>query len=456
MKKKLAALLIVFVCVCCTSLSAFAASASCSVSSSLPLGYSLPLTRDQTVDITFTVNTASYAGKLIEIPLLGNWAAGDSGGVAYLSTHEGATWAVHDVVDGAGLPLLYRVNDNTLIVVPNNAGLNLTTFTLTVSAASVVLDVTENLITTNGNVQITVHGDMSGISLAKFLEAFHYQQSEILNNVDLIKDYAEFLSTIDADTSLIADNIYWMAKDLTAISADVQGVVHGGKSYNVLLQEILAAVSNISFGDIGDITVETDLTEVLTRLDTIFSALDNLEDIEDKTAYLSTQLTELIALLTEQKESLDAIGLDVQALLDLLGSDEFLGYIEDRLDLLLEEQKISNKTLQDILTVLQDVRDSLVYGGGSGSSGGGGSATGNSFSRVIDALLGGILDLLGNLLGLLFKVVFGLFGWLTNFVGWVNTTYLGGFFPAAIWGPISVIIPLIVVLGLIRFVRGFF
>lgn len=94
--------------------------------------------------------------------------------------------------------------------------------------------------------------------------------------------------------------------------------------------------------------------------------------------------------------------------------------------------------------------------GGSGSgSGGGSSATDNTVSKVLDTILAGALELIGNILGLLLKVVFGLLGWATKFLGFINSDYLGGFFPAPIWAVVCVIVPLIVVLGLIRFIRGF-
>lgn len=90
--------------------------------------------------------------------------------------------------------------------------------------------------------------------------------------------------------------------------------------------------------------------------------------------------------------------------------------------------------------------------GGSGGS----SQTENALSKVLDTLLSGILSVVGSILGLLVDLFFGLFGWVVRFLAYVNAEYLGGFFPAPVWAIISVALPLIVVLGIVRFIRGFF
>lgn len=90
--------------------------------------------------------------------------------------------------------------------------------------------------------------------------------------------------------------------------------------------------------------------------------------------------------------------------------------------------------------------------GGSGGS----SQTENALSKVLDTLLSGILSVLGSVLGLLVDLFFGLFGWVVRFLAYVNAEYLGGFFPAPVWAIVSVALPLIVVLGIVRFIRGFF
>jgi hypothetical protein len=44
----------------------------------------------------------------------------------------------------------------------------------------------------------------------------------------------------------------------------------------------------------------------------------------------------------------------------------------------------------------------------------------------------------------------------TRFLFFVNSQYLGGFIPAPIWTVIAIVVPLVVILGVVRFIRGFF
>lgn len=92
---------------------------------------------------------------------------------------------------------------------------------------------------------------------------------------------------------------------------------------------------------------------------------------------------------------------------------------------------------------------------GSGSGGGTGSQTGGFFGDVLDAVLSAVLNALLTVFSTLINVAFSLIGWSSEFLGFVNIDYLGGFFPAPVWALVCIFVPLVVVLAIVRFVRGF-
>ena len=235
-----------------------------------------------------------------------------------------------------------------------------------------------------------------------------------------------------------------------------------GYPYTTVLSNSLVQNTVSGFWQYGFLTRLNFVTQMEGHLDLHFASKDmrgarfkiNFQQLDNQLVSIDKQITELKTLLQTSNDTLSSIGLDVQSLLDLLSSDEFFGVLEDKMQEMIEEQQLSNEALEAIQEDLAALREYFENGGGSGG-GGSGSDTGKEFTGVLDTILSGALSLIGELLGMLLKVVFGLLGWVTKFLGFINSEYLGGFFPAPIWAVVCVIIPLIVVLGLIRFVRGF-
>lgn len=281
MKKKLCSLLVVFMLACCFgSVSTFAfygGGANLYGQQDLPAGRVVPIA------YSFDYNS-SYAGSAVQFGLIG--ANVGTNGLFYSSGFADIVCTPVSVIDGNGMPVPYSVLNSSMIVyLPDDYSLSITiNFEMIYNGSSSVAPITAKPPDTVNFVNL---GDTGAITLSEYLYWLDLDLNSLSNNVSALETYLQILRQNSNDSNANLQNIIgkleWIVSEMEGQANASIGAMgeYTGYNYSQLFVEMINAIKNISIGDIsGNITVQTDLSEVINNLVTVANAYNNINQFD--------------------------------------------------------------------------------------------------------------------------------------------------------------------------------